>query len=131
MKKYIGNWGLRKITCVICGKQSYKNRDPRRIGQNKYCSINCRIQGQKNRWFKGGIKVRNGYVLIYSPKNLDKKGKYIFEHRLIMEKHLGRYLKSSEIVHHKNGVTIDNRIENLKLFKNSSEHTKFHCQNKE
>ena len=43
-----------------------------------------------------------------------------------MEKHIGRKLLKSEVVHHKNGDTLDNRIENLELCANQSEHKKIH-----
>lgn len=43
-----------------------------------------------------------------------------------MEKHLNRYLTFPEVVHHINKNPVDNRIENLKLFKDNSEHIKFH-----
>ena len=60
--------------------------------------------------------TRNGYILIYTPDHplADQKG-YVLEHRLVVEKRIGRYLLRSEPVHHINGIRNDNRDENLQL----------------
>src|SRR3990167_1685108 len=77
-------------------------------------------------WNGGRFLSKDNYIYIYSPNHPHKTHKgYVAEHRLVMEKKLGRYLKSGEIVHHKNKITTDNRIKNLQLMK-WGEHTKHH-----
>ena len=80
--------------------------------------------------WKGGVKHRqDGYIAIWMPKHPFANNGYVMEHRLVMEKHIGRYLTEEEVVHHKNGIRNDNRIENLQLFANSGEHQRYHALN--
>jgi hypothetical protein len=85
--------------------------------------------GKNNMNWKGGrIRHPAGYVLlaVYDHPYPNMNGRYVFEHRLVMEKKVGRYLLPSERVHHLNGRKDDNRISNLVLFKNDEEHNRFH-----
>jgi|SRR6476619_4223877 len=87
-------------------------------------------KGSNNNYWKGGryIDRESGYVFIYKPDHpFCRKNRHVLEHRLVMEKYLGRYLDPNEIVHHINGNTSDNRIENLELFVNHSKHMKLHA----
>lgn len=92
-------------------------------------------RAEKSAVWKGGRTTSGGYILIYSPNHPRRNAsKYVFEHRLAMEKHLGRYLHSWETVHHKNGIKDDNRIENLKLLPGGEHNTviqKVYEENKE
>lgn len=84
-------------------------------------------KGENNPAWKGGRnKTKLGYIYIYSPehpfRNIDQ---YVFEHRLIIEKIIGRYLHKKEEVHHINKIRTDNRPENLMLFDSKSSHSRF------
>ena len=91
----------------------------------KYCSHKCFFnhnQGKNHPNWGGGIKHRpDGYL------RDNKTDKYL--HRIIMEKHLGRKMKSTEVIHHKNGNPSDNKIKNLEVMSNS-EHRKLHIKKK-
>lgn len=81
--------------------------------------------GKKSIAWKGGIThTSQGYVEErYAPykKNL--------QHRLVMEKHLGRKLDRFEIVHHKDFVKTNNSIENLEVM-SIGEHNSLHSKHR-
>lgn len=120
-----------KYNCVICGEYVETYISPSAVASGKYrlkyCSRKCKGKGQLAEyhwnWQGGKITEADGYVMIHLPDHplANNKG-YVFEHRLVMEKHLCRYLRREEIVHHKNGSRSDNRLENLELYANNAEH---------
>ncbi len=115
--------GATLINPILLNKNMVKSKK-----QEEYLMSNRNpFQNQRrenNRMWKGGIRhTSTGYILILKPNHpkATKKG-YVPEHRLVMEKHLGRYLKENEIVHHINGIRDDNRIENLVVLTISKHH---------
>jgi hypothetical protein len=57
---------------------------------------------------------QHGYVMVWEPEHPNRTMKgWQYEHRLVAETAVGRYLRSDEHVHHVNGIKNDNRIENL------------------
>jgi uncharacterized protein (DUF1330 family) len=82
--------------------------------------------GKDNPAWKGGRYLSKGYwhVRVQGHPQCSKNG-YVREHRLVMEKHLGRYLQPEEHVHHIDFDKTNNAIENLLLIFNK-EHMNLH-----
>lgn len=103
--------------CVTCGKTLTLKPSQAHINS---CSMDCRDAAATKRPLdrmhngKRARLDRHGYVMVYEPSHPNKSFHgWQYEHRLVVEKELGRHLASDEHVHHINAVRDDNRPENL------------------
>lgn len=84
-----------------------------------------RFGDQASNWKGGRHKTKDGYIEVYAPDHPYARNGKVFEHRLVMEKMLGRYLKPDEIVHHLDGVKDRNDPSNLEV-KHRGQHVSEH-----
>lgn len=86
--------------------------------------------GEMNPNYNGGKYIDDkGYVRVLAPEHPASIKGYTYEHRLVMEQYLGRFLHSWESVHHINEIKLDNRLENLFLC-SQAEHSAIHREGK-
>lgn len=116
-------------TCETCGATFGLRPSELKYRTGRYCSRACESDGRLlrrlDRMHNGrpAIKDSSGYIRLYEPGHPHgMHGGWVFEHRLVIEHEVGRYLTPKEHVHHINGVKDDNRRENLELL-GHSEHS--------
>jgi hypothetical protein len=120
------------IECPDCHNYFWMRLRNRVAGQRCFkCAWVFSHTGENCATWKGGKHIAHGYLLIYLKPNdffypMTNDRFYVPEHRLVMAKHLGRCLQKWEIVHHKNGNKMDNRIENLELMSSCAQHITDH-----
>lgn len=105
--------------CANCGSVFYRTGKPK---YKSFCSQECSkeyMKGIQSPFWKGGTELNTGYRM------LKVNGKYELEHRVLMERHIGRKLEPGEVVHHKDGNRKNNLLNNL-IIMEKREHDRYH-----
>lgn len=121
---YLGGLNMREIARETGISRYVVPRLLRKAGVKIDSKRRASLSGPDNPHWRGGrVYDGRGYVKVMAPAHPRANAAgYVQEHVLVMEAHLGRFLKwhgadnpESEIVHHINYQKDDNRIENLQL----------------
>lgn len=120
--------------CPHCGILFEK---PKRTNQaawekRKFCSKPCAgkntpvMTGPDHPLWAGGTTVNSGGYAVFtnSEHNGECQGAYV--HRVLMERKIGRKLSTKEHVHHIDGDTLNNDIDNLTIM-SATDHARHHA----
>lgn len=120
-----GRWQVVE-RCSSCGVEFEASRAESRVYCSPACAWRAHAGAGNGRW-SGGRRVEpNGYVAVLMPGHPRARANgYVYEHQLVAETSLGRFLTTAEVVHHVNHVKTDNRPENLRVMTRAA-HTALH-----
>lgn len=104
--------------CPACRARDFCSCGNKKQAKSATCGSCRTVAADANGNWKGGqTRHKAGYVMTRSPGHpRTGRSPYVFEHILVPEQLLGRYLVEGESVHHINGIRDDNRPENLELW---------------
>lgn len=116
VRLYWYNLFMSKPLCEDCGKQLNKYtarwcKEHGYIHRKRPSGLKYKIVAVNKAWFK----FRGGWVDSKGYRWLKIDGRKAREHVFVIEKHLGRRLRTNEVVHHIDGNKLNNTLENLQL----------------
>jgi len=121
--------------CSLCGRQRWVPiKSIKTLEPVSHSCKKCNPPPIKVSHFEDGKqRTKQGYLLVHLSQgdffsSMLNGGGNVMDHRLVMAKSLGRCLQKWEIVHHKNGIKDDNRIENLELTASNGDHIREHTR---
>lgn len=96
------------VSCTTCGKETMRTKARIRKQLHHFCSEAC---------YYDFLKAGNGFPYIQNRHGQRLGRAKVSQYFALQEGH---------VVHHENRNTLDNRVENLRVFANQGDHLRYH-----